>query len=662
MMHGDVLDPTAQPALVSSDRSTVVSSALLPMATEQLLLAPTEYSGEHGTCVCGRVVILRGPVVMQDRDAAQGGGGAGKGVAKGKKGRPQGPLQKTEVHLLGGTSKGEVLFMDAWGDAASQLKAAVELEGVYCISGARVVQETPRYSTSKLPYFLRVVPPIGTRTKIARCTSQPWTDLPLQHPFTNIGSLDKVQSSLHVCLVGVLTHQPGVVARDTAYGRGEVCNAVLKQGSTDIRCSFWRQQAQELAKQSEGAVVALMQVNVKRQDGSWTVSATEATQVSLCDGELATTIREQTDLDAPSTSLSRIIATDFETVSVTPAALSTLMSVIVPQQPRALDGVFDIHNVAIMGVGSVLPDDELQMQACSECKRQVNRETLVCDAHPLAAVEERWLISLELADHSGSGKALLYHDAASALPFLHVTGIDAKARQKVYRAFRSTPWSARCVFKTNDVKQTNYLEIKKMTPTLTEEGRIEGCFGGPLAEVAADTACPFARCADVSLDSDLGVLMARTQVVAAVRLLVRILPVEEDEAVAVPDPGQVGLRVTRQARCALRTEDEATYALKAAGLSVSVQWLATAPAGSVFLVTAMSGVDSKTFKVLAYQDTQGVGADVYARYMNKALGLGAGVAVAVSARDTPLKRMRAIEDATPVGASATRFSTRVKVE
>jgi len=76
MMHGDVLDPAAHPALVSSDRSSVASSALLPMATEQLLLAPAEYSGEHGTCVCGRVVILRGPVVMQERDAAKGGEGS----------------------------------------------------------------------------------------------------------------------------------------------------------------------------------------------------------------------------------------------------------------------------------------------------------------------------------------------------------------------------------------------------------------------------------------------------------------------------------------------------------------------------------------------------------------------------------------------------------
>ena len=121
------------------------------------------------------------------------------------------------------------------------------------------------------------------RTKIEECTDSPWAELPLHHPFAELASLGLVQDSLQLCVLGVITLQPGVVERDTAYGRGGVCNAVIKQGTHDIRYAFWRDQARALAAWPVGAEVALMQVTVRRkEDSSWELFASEATQVLPC--------------------------------------------------------------------------------------------------------------------------------------------------------------------------------------------------------------------------------------------------------------------------------------------------------------------------------------------------------------------------------------------
>ena len=109
----------------------------------------------------------------------------------------------------------------------------------------------------------------------------------MHHPFTEVASLERVEGSLQVCLAGVITHQPGLVARDTQFGQGEVCNAVVRQNETDIRCSFWRSQGAALADYAVGSAVALMQVNVCRHGGSFEVRATEATALA------------GTDVDAP---------------------------------------------------------------------------------------------------------------------------------------------------------------------------------------------------------------------------------------------------------------------------------------------------------------------------------------------------------------------------
>ena len=65
---------------------------------------------------------------------------------------------------------------------------------------------------------------------------------------------------------------------------------------------------------------------------------------------------------------------------------------------------------------------------------------------------------------------LLYHDSAAQIPFLDGDGADEASRLKITSAFRAKPWSIRVVYKKNEMKRTNYLEIKRIEPTLTTEG------------------------------------------------------------------------------------------------------------------------------------------------------------------------------------------------
>ena len=145
-----------------------------------LALSPSEYSGDTATCVCGRVVIKRGPF-----DLGTGASGHGKGKkgtsGRGKEKKGGGPSRKLEVHVLGGTSVGDVLFVDAWGDVAERTARAMEVGKVYRLSGGKVVYQSPRHSTSSLPYFFRVVAPLGVKTHVTECTSSPWVDTSLHH-------------------------------------------------------------------------------------------------------------------------------------------------------------------------------------------------------------------------------------------------------------------------------------------------------------------------------------------------------------------------------------------------------------------------------------------------------------------------------------------------
>ena len=136
-----------------------------------------------------------------------------------------------EVHILGGTTRDEVLYVEGFYEAAAQLGIAVHLGLVYRIAGGQYVQKSPEYSTSKLPYFLRCMTPVGVKTLIEACTDQPWCDLPLAHPFTNIASLTKVDENSRCCLLGIVSHQPGLVPRSTPHGPSQVNDGMRPMSS-----------------------------------------------------------------------------------------------------------------------------------------------------------------------------------------------------------------------------------------------------------------------------------------------------------------------------------------------------------------------------------------------------------------------------------------------
>ena len=54
-----------------------------------------------------------------------------------------------------------------------------------------------------------------------------------------------------------------------------VCNAIVQQGGTRVRCSFWHEQAQERAEQEAGTCLKLYQVLIsKRKDeNSWEIGS-----------------------------------------------------------------------------------------------------------------------------------------------------------------------------------------------------------------------------------------------------------------------------------------------------------------------------------------------------------------------------------------------------
>ena len=627
--------------------------------------APSEYTGEPGTCVCGRVVLCRGPFNAANPDAQTT---ASSGKATGKKGKKKGDdtqnRLKTEIHILGGNSIDEVLFIDGWGDGATQLARALTRGSVYRIAGAKKVDSSPRYSTSRLPYFLRFVPPLGVATQIELYNEAPWRDVPVHHPFADFESLQGIGSSLRVSVLGVVETQTGTAQRDTKYGQGEVCNAVLKNKNHLIRCGFWRSHGADLARHPVGTALALHQVNVYVKNTGWEIAATEGTQIEECPPDLRSALLESTNLNEVGIALTTTARIDYNTVKTIPATLSGLASVIQPHAPRDLGGVFEVHSVAVLGISSVLEGQWFVMQACAKCKAQVDPDTNSCrHCTESEGVEQRWIFSLDLADQTGSCAAMLYHDATDTLPFLVMGPDEPRLRTKITRGFRSIPWTVRCVYKKNTLKDTNYVEVKKIEPTINAEGVVGSFRIVPAPQVPCNTACPFARCADVAFNKELGVTTNKGKGVAAVRLLVRVMAPAEDEVVATPDPTNQGFRVCRRAQCCLRKDGaETIYELKTAGMAASVQWLMTAPPDSCFCVTAQGRGADAAFKVLEHVHTPHNVFDHYLPLMSKHIDLDVPVVVEHHTSDTPGKRLKSLLSAVPEACTPLCLTKRKRLD
>lgn len=630
-------------------------------------LSPSQYQGEAKTCVVGRVVHRRPPFDVREKSrlreesqqpskSAKTAPKGGKANKKGKNSRKDNgtePLMKFEFHLLGGEGLDEVLYAEAWGDVADAVARLMQDTKVYRIANAKIVPQAPLYSTSRLRYYLRIEGPIGTKTIIEECSQGPWLELPMYHPITAIEKLSKIGSTMRVCLAGLIFYQPGAVTRDTEYGQAGVCNAVLKQGNHQIRCAFWRNFADDLSAQVVDTAVVLMHVTVKKvKADSWEAHATESTQIIPCPSDVETTLRESTEISVPGISLTTTTSINYDTVPATPYTLSALAACIVPKLCRDLTGVFEVHNVAVMGISPIQADGTFLLNACAECKKSLGKDTDRCDEHAEVGTQQRWLMSLELADDQGSVQAIAYHDALANIDFLPSSEPDAKGAQKLHRQFRAQPWSFRIVFKQNTYKNENSLEIKRMSPTFAPEGVISTYTHKAAPQVVAFGACPFTACADVVYDSDLGVVHVKRTggssiEATAVRILVCIQEPSEEEVTTVPDPAQVGLQVTRKTRCALNDADETVYDLEAAGVASSMQWLIGARADSVFLITATvkSKSDRSSFRVLSFWDTAHLVRESFISHVKKATDTSHNISVELSpGRGTPCKRQTKLSE------------------
>ena len=313
-----------------------------------MAMSPSEYTGEGGTCVYGRCVLSRGPFSPEQHEGGWSNK-SGKGK-KGKKGRDGDQEKlKTEIHILGGSGMGEVLFIEGWADGARQLARALQRGQVYRIKDAKIINSKPKFSTSRLDSYLRFVPPIGVSTKIEVWVEGPSVPLPLHHPFVDLQSLQRVAGSIRVSLIGVVPTQPGLVSRETNYGTAEVCNAVIQQKGHLVRCGFWRTHGRSLSEYPVGTAVVLHQVNVYTKNGGWEVASTESTIIEECPQELREPLLSETNLQADGITLTQQMSNvDYNTAKTTPATLSGLASVISPQAARELRGVFEVHSVAVI--------------------------------------------------------------------------------------------------------------------------------------------------------------------------------------------------------------------------------------------------------------------------------------------------------------------------
>ena len=623
-------------------------------------LPPSEFLGDPNTCVAGRVVILRGPIQLRPRaESAQStatkGGAKGKKGKKGKATKSTEPEErvKTEIHILGGNSAAEILFGDAWAANATELPNNMELGKVYRVLGAKYIAKPPEYSTSRLAYFIRFEGRFGTQIKVAECRDNPWADAPLFHPLADIENLSRVASRMQMCIAGLVTWQPGLVDRDTKHGPGKVCNAVVKQGDHDIRFSFWRDHGVALAEVPVGEVRAFLQVNIVQDRGSWECRATEATQIVPCPKDVEAAIKGITDQEAPGTSLTKQMSIDYDRAPTRAITLSALAGIIAPKGSRDLPGVFELHNVAVLGVSAVLGDGSFQMQCCAECFQRVEPGAS-CTEHPMADVKPRWIFSLELADGGTSLAAMLYNDAASGLAFLPTTGNhDApQVKQRIISAFRASPWSCRLVLRPDLLKDSNYVEIKKIAQTLTAEGVVEtyGHKKMPCVPGFGRPGCPMARCSDVQYDAAFGSLRCHGVDAVAVRILVKVEAHTEgvDPDIATPDPTNKGLRVSRKVTCVLSPDNGAQYTIVTSGVISAVQWLLTAAPGTTFFVTATATTAGSTmeFRTLAVMDVAPIGATAFATHMREALAQTAVVNVVFTpSRNTPQSRKRTVDEA-----------------
>ena len=108
-----------------------------------------------------------------------------------------------------------------------------------------------------------------------------------------------------------------------------------------------------MARYAVGTNVARMQVHVRKQGASFEVRATEATEVGPCPEDVVATALADTEVDKPaSVSLSQAVSIDYDVVPARRVGVSAVAGIMVPQEPRTMPGVYEMHGIAVVGVAS----------------------------------------------------------------------------------------------------------------------------------------------------------------------------------------------------------------------------------------------------------------------------------------------------------------------
>jgi len=132
--------------------------------------------------------------------------------------------------------------------------------------------------------------PLGLQVIVQKLDEDPWQGIPAVHPLVPLSALDRVRDRQQFCVSVTIVENPGSVEHQTKEGAALVCNAIVQQGATRVRCSFWHEQAEELAAQPAGTSLMLYQVLVtKRKDErSWEIGSWRGTSLVPCSAEMAT--------------------------------------------------------------------------------------------------------------------------------------------------------------------------------------------------------------------------------------------------------------------------------------------------------------------------------------------------------------------------------------
>eukprot|EP00959_Pyramimonas_sp_CCMP1952_P055683 1163759-Pyramimonas_sp.AAC.1 len=218
------------------------------------------------------------------------------------------------------------------------------------------------------------------------------------------------------------------------------------------------------------------------------------------------------------------------------------------------------------------------MVCCAKCKKGMDElEQQVCSAHPQAGTESRKLVSLHIADYSGSGEATMYHETAEYLA--KYWGDDLP---KLNKTLKSAPWSLRVARRQCEKRNDNYVEIKHMAPSCNESGildkRLTATIPPTLVAPASAGATPsgvrLAPCKVLSGDDSLGYLMRKDDAIQSARIATRLLAIPEEEQIDAFGTGAGGaVRASRKCRCCVDPDDKVEYILQHAGTANTVRWL-----------------------------------------------------------------------------------------